>query len=89
MAYSPRLLADGNWVMKQNQPVSKIETKYMLHTCLVPFRSPCQVNLESGQYLDPVNDLMLLDVMKNEASLRDALVCSGQRASWVGKDVVF
>jgi hypothetical protein len=47
------------------------------------------VNLESGQYLDPVNDLMLLDVMKNEASLRDALVCSGQRASWVGKDVVF
>jgi len=27
MAYSPRLLADGNWVMKQNQPVSKIETK--------------------------------------------------------------
>ena len=26
MAYSPRL-ADGNWLVKQNQPVSKIETK--------------------------------------------------------------
>eukprot|EP00983_Pelagomonas_calceolata_P019109 600501-Pelagomonas_calceolata.AAC.2 len=33
-----------------------------------------QVALDKGQYLDPINDQMVLDHMRGDSELRDALV---------------